>query len=215
MMEQREIQSKKRYLFAFLIGTTIFFLIFLLTFFISKQEVNRVYSIQGEMAQDIFRDKLIYSFFEEGNCSEESFNKISKDLGYSGSIINELERKIGKEDAEVLEQKKFYTLILLEHLEFLKEYNQKCNTSLNYILFFYSNKRGQFQSSEEAGKILDVLAQKNEKVSIYSFDVNLDSELIKLLKERYNITGTPTIIINEKISLRNVNSIEDIERYLN
>ncbi len=212
---EREIQSKKRYLLAFLIGTSVFCSVFLLTLLISNSELSRVYSIQGEMAQDIFKDKLSYSFFQEQTCSQESFNQISRDLGYSGSIINELERKLGKDDERVLEQKKFYTLVLLEHLEFLIDYNKKCNTSLDYILFFYSNQKGQYKSSEDLGKILDVLVGKNKNLSVYSFDVNLEGDLMQKLKEKYNITKAPTIVINDKFYLEGVNSLNDLESYLN
>jgi glutaredoxin len=186
----------------------------LLTTTISKVELGRVYSIQGEMAQDIFKDKLAYSFFEEKVCSQESFSQISKDLGYSGSIINSLEEKLGKEDERVLEQKKFYTLVLLEHLEFLKDYNSICNTSLDYILFFYSNQKGQYKSSENLGKMLDVLTVEKQNVSVYSFDINLDSELIEKLVKKYNITQAPTIVINGNVKLEEVQSINEVKSYL-
>jgi len=214
-MVQREIQSKGRYLLAFLIGTSIFCSIFLLTFFFSNQELGNVYLIQEKFSQDIFKDKLSYSFFGEGKCSQESFNKISRDLGYFGRIINELEKKLGKEDKRVLEQKDIYTLILLEHLDFLIDYNEECNTSWNYILFFYSNNKNDYTSSEEVGKILDVLVVKNQKVSVYSFDINLNTDLIKKLKEKYRVFKAPTLIINGKNRLDDVKDIKEIEQYLN
>jgi len=209
------IQSKKRYLISLLIGTSIFILILLLTNFIGKGELNNINSINGEMAQDIFKDKLVYSFFDEGNCSSETFGKISRDLGYSGTIINDLETKFGKDDPDVLEQKKFYTLVLLEHLEFLKDYNKKCNTSYQSILFFYSNKNEVSSKNENVGRILDIVSRDNKNLSIYSFDAELNSELIQRLIQRYNITQVPAVIIDEKFVLTSINNVEDINKYLN
>jgi hypothetical protein len=214
-MEQRKIQSKKRYLLSFIIGTSIFCLIFILTNFLGRTELDRMYSINGEMAQDIFKDKLAYSFFNERTCSEEYFGKISRDLGYSGSIINNIEKKFGKEDKEVLEQKKFYTLVLLEHLEFLKDYNKNCNSSFQYILFFYSNQQNKYPQSEEAGRILDLISKDYPNLSIYSFDINLESELIQKLITKYNITKAPTVIIDDKFVIDEVKSIEEVKKYLN
>lgn len=213
-MEPRKIQSKKRYLLSFMIGTIIFLGVFLLTNFLSNIELKRMDSITGTIAQDIFKDKLIYSFFNESECSEESFGKISRDLAISGNLINHLEEKLGKTDRNVLRQKETYTLILLEHLEFLKDYNIKCNAKNNNILFFYSNEDSKIQQSERVGRVLDVLGNKYPKLSIYSFDINLDVDLIKKLLEKYNISQAPSVLIDEKILLTEITSSEDIEKYL-
>lgn len=209
------MQSKKRYLLSFIIGTAIFCLIFILTNFLGRTELNRMNSINEEMAQDIFKDKLAYSFFDERTCSEEYFGKISRDLGYSGSIINDIEKKFGKEDLGVLEQKKFYTLVLLEHLEFLKDYNKNCNSSFQYILFFYSNQKDKYEDSEEVGRMLDSLGKDYPNVSVYSFDINLNSDLIQKLVDKYNVTKAPLVIIDEKFVLEDIKNIEEVEKYLN
>ncbi len=209
------MQSKKRYLLSFIIGTLVFCLVFILTNFLGRTELNRMNSINGEMAQDIFKDKLAYSFFDERTCSEEYFGKISRDLGYSGSIINNIEKKFGKEDQGVLEQKKFYTLVLLEHLEFLKDYNKNCNSSFQYILFFYSNQKEIYPQSEEVGRMLDSLGKDYPNVSVYSFDINLNSDLIKKLINKYNVTEVPLVIIDEKFVLEGIKSIQEVEKYLN
>ena len=49
---------------------------------------------------------------------------------------------------------------------------------------------------------------------IYSFDVNLDDDLIMELKAKYNVSEPPTILINEKIKITNIQKIEEIEQYL-
>jgi hypothetical protein len=214
-MQERKFKNKKNYLLAFIMGTFVFVAIFIFTNSLSSIESNRIYSIQGEMAQDIFKDKLIYSFFEEHPCSGESFSKISKDLGNSGRIIDDLERKLGKDDKNILEQKKFYTLILLEHFEFVKTYNKICNVSTPTILFFYSNKKEDINNNEEMGRILSIVANGHPEVVIYSFDINLDSELIKKLVNKYNVLDSPTIIVNEKTILGGITSFSSIEKYLN
>jgi hypothetical protein len=213
-MEGKEVQSKLRYLLALLIGTSIFLSVILLSNVFGKVELNRIDSINGEMAQDIFKDKLIYSFFEEGICSEDTYNKISMDLRSSGTIINDLEIKFGKNDPDVLEQKKFYTLMLLEHLEFLINYNSNCDTSLPYILFFYSNQKDKLETSQNVGKTLDIVSKEHPKLLIYSFDINLESELIKRLLTKYSITQAPTLVINGKTTLENSQNINEIEKYL-
>jgi len=213
-MERRKIQSWRRYLYAFLIGTFIFLIVFALTYSISYFEYQRISNAQMELSYDIFRDKLDYSFFKKNICSEESYKKISGDLRFQGVIIEDLERKFGKDNDMVLFRKKFYSLIELEHFEFVKQINENCKANIPTILFFYSNEKQYLDKSEELGILLSSVYQRNEDVVIYSFDINLNSNLIKDLIKKYNVEEPLTIIINEKTKLVNPRNIKEIEQYL-
>ena len=171
--------------------------------------------MQGKTAYGIFESKLEYTFFSDDVCSQSSLTDISQQLGFQGAIIDDLEKKLGKDNSRVLFQKKFYTLVELEHLDFILNYNDNCDFTFNTIMFFYSNKAGQSENSEEAGRLLDALYQKYpENVRTYSFDVNLDSGIISKLKIKYNISETPTLIINQNNSLFNPQNINELETYL-
>ncbi|MBU4308169.1 MAG: hypothetical protein KJ566_00030, partial [Nanoarchaeota archaeon] len=168
-----------------------------------------------ESTYDIFEDKLDYSFFNQGSCSTEPFEKISQDLGFQGKIIDDLEQKLGKENKIVLSRKKFYTLVELEHFEFINMLNSNCNSNIQTILFFYSNAEEDLEKSEETGKILNSVFKKNSNLIIYSFDLNLDSKLIEKLKQRYKIEKSPSLIINENIFVFDPKNIKDIQTHLN
>lgn len=213
-MKERKIQSKKRYLLAFLIGTAIFILIFSLSYAISYLEFRRISNLQEDLAYDIFEDKLDYSLFDEGICANESFDRVSRDLGFQGRIIDDLERKLGKNNENVLFRKKFYTLIELEHFEFVKLLNERCNLEIQTILFFYSNSDPNLELSEGVGKLLDVVYNRNENLMMYSFDIDLDSDLTEKLKEKYMVDKSPTLIINEEVKVENPQNISDIEKHL-
>ena len=216
MKEKREIQSKRRYLLAFLIGTGVFILVFLISYSISYFEFQRISTFQTETAYNIFENKLNYALFNQGICSQETFEQVSGALGFQGRIIDDLEKKLGKTNEKVLLRKKFYTLVELEHLEFVKLINKECNSNINTILFFYSNAPKDLKNSEELGKLLSsVYARNTNDLIIYSFDINLDSRLIKNLKELYNITEPCTLVINDNQKLVAPESISQIETYLN
>lgn len=212
-MEKRKFENKNRYLISIIIGTFIFLLVFAISYSISYFELQRVSNLQVGVGYDIFKDKLDYSFFNESICDKESFDKISQDLSFQGRIIDDLEKKLGKQNEDVLLRKQFYALIELEHLEFVKAYNAKCGNKIDTILFFYSNNNSELKESEEAGRILGAVYSRNENLIIYSFDVDLSSNLVDKLENRYNITKTPMIVINEKTKV-GVNNILEIERYL-
>jgi len=214
-MKKREFQDKKRYLWAFIIGTVLFLLVFLLTYFISYIEFQRVSNTQTNLAYNIFSHKLSYTFFEDKVCDESAYEQLTNDFNFQRAIISDLERKMGKDSKIVIERKKFYTLIELEHFEFIQKLNSECKREFDTILFFYSNEENDLQKSEDAGRLLDTLFLRNtENLIIYSFDINLDTSLIDDLKKRYNITSSPAIVINGNNTLVNPANISEIEKFL-
>ena len=213
-MEQRKFESKNRYLISLVIGTLVFLLVFAISYSVSYFEFQRVSNLQVGVGYDIFKDKLDYSFFKEDICGTESFEKVSQDLGFQGRIIDDLERKFGKQDEDVLLRKQFYSLIELEHFEFVKTYNEKCGNKIDTILFFYSNNASEIEDSEEAGRILGVVSSRNDNLIIYSFDIDLDSDLVDKLEKNYNITNPPVAVINEKAKIGLPANIQEIERHL-
>lgn len=210
---ERRVQSKKRYFLAFGIATVIFLLGFLITYGIAYLEFQRISSQQTELSYGIFQDKLKHSFFEETLCEETTYKDVSEELSFQGRIIDDLEKKFGKQDQKVLLRKKFYTLVELEHLEFVKQLEKNCNKTINTILFFYSNNENEIEKSEELGRLISSVAEQNENLVVYSFDINLDSELINLIKETYQIDKPQTLIVNDA-KVFSPDKAEDINKYL-
>ena len=214
-MKSRKVKSKSRYLLAFMIGTIIFIIGFAISYSLSYAEYQRISTLQGKVAYSIFEDKLMNSLFDGEICSDESYRQVSEDLGFQGRIIDDLERKFGKDDSRVLFRKKFYTVILLEHFEFVNSRNEQCASHINTILFFYSNQGPGVKESERVGDLLSSVHGRNENLVIYSFDVDLDSDLIRSLKEKYVISGAPEIVINEDVKVISPKHIDEVEKYLN
>jgi hypothetical protein len=147
-------------------------------------------------------------------CSQDSFKKVSNALGFQGRIIDDLERKLGKNDKRVLFRKKFYTLVELEHFDFVRTLQKNCGLNMTTVLFFYSNEEHLISDSEDLGKLLSVFYERNPNMMIYSFDVNLDSELVGKLMYKYHVEEPLSIIINERHRVVNPKTIEELETYL-
>ncbi|MBU0958602.1 MAG: hypothetical protein KKB31_01525, partial [Nanoarchaeota archaeon] len=54
----------------------------------------------------------------------------------------------------------------------------------------------------------------NGDLMIYSFDYDLDMNIMTLLKEMYDITGPNTAVFNEVIHLEEIDDSGDVTRYL-
>ena len=213
-MVSRQIQSKKRYVYSFIIGTAVFLLVFGISYSLSYFEFQRISNLQELTAYNIFEDKLVFSLFNEQKCSSDSFEDISRDLAFQGRIIDDLEKRLGKNNKLVLFRKRYYTLIELEHFESAKFLEEECNAEVKTILFFYSNEDKDIVKSEKVGKLISVVVNRNPGLLVYSFDINLESVLIDKLKETYNIENSPTIVINEEESILYPMNIEEIEAHL-
>ncbi len=213
-MDKRVIQSKFRYILALIIGTIIFILGFVFVYSISYIEYQRISNEQSNLAYSIFEDKISNSLFEKEICSDTSYKKVSEDLGFQGRIIDDLERKFGKNDPRVISRKKFYTLVLLEHFEFVNNRNKECGSNIHTILFFYSNKEENSKDSEDMGRILGYISEQHPDLVIYSFDVDLNSSLIDLVKEKYDINLPVELVMDGKYNIEKLNNVQDIEKYL-
>ncbi len=213
-MEERKFQSKKRYLWALVIGTAVFFLVFLMSYGISFLELQRVSNNQNILAYNIFSHKLDYTFFDNQICSPNAYEQLTNDFNFQRKIMGDLEEKLGRTNPAVIERKKFYTIIELEHLAFVQQLNKECKQGINILLFFYSNEEKDLKKSDDAGDILDVVYNRNpENLIIYSFDINLDSSLISQLKEKYGVQTSPTVVVNGN-RITAPENILVIEKYL-
>jgi hypothetical protein len=215
-MEKRKVDSKSRYLYAFLIGTAIFILGFAITYSVAYAEYQRVSTLNDDVSYGIFQEKLQFSLFDQDICKGDSYQRASDALAFQGSILADLEEKMGKNNENILTRKKFYSLVLAEHLELINTINQECNESFNTILFFYSNEKEDAEKSKYVGGILDVLYQQNKgDLFIYSFDMNLDSDIIGAFKEKYSVEAPMKLVINERYTTNSVNNIAQLQSILN
>ncbi len=209
--EGKEI-NVPRVIIAFIISLSVLVFVFLAGYMVSFLNYQKVSSIQDTLKTDLLNTQLSGEFLL--NCNEDAFNVFSEELDRTGSLLSILETRFGKNDENVIEQKKTYTLIEIQHFIIVKEYSEKCNKDMDTILFFYSNSDEYENRAEEIGKILGSVKEDNQNLMIYSFDYDLDLGIIELLKKSYEISGPNTAVLNEKIHIENIENSRDILRFL-
>jgi len=129
---------------------------------------------------------------------------------YEGA--NELTDRIAEE------HRKYDLLRALFWTDSIKIKNS-CNSSYHDVVYLYDfNAPSVVQSSMQVffSNVLYELKQKyGNKIMLIPIagDNNLSS--VDLLMKKYNVTEMPTILIDEKTRITQINSKEDIEKYLN
>ena len=200
-----------RYIAAFLIATFAFIMFFIFGNAISYINYQSISQEQGLIEQSIESiDKALLDF----SCNPDLLVESSEKLDNVASKLTLLEKRFGKRDERVLEQKKLYSELEYRHLNLTRGFNEQCGSSYVMVIFFYSNLNGAKESeSERMGYILTAFERRQaERIMIYSFDYDLDYELIKQLIARYGVASAPIVIVdNDSIYVRN---IDELEKYI-
>lgn len=202
-----------RLLLAFLIATFLLITGFLIGHGVSSYKYQHIALQQENIRYDLLSLDLQGQMVD--SCNPVVLSSISSELDQMGSYISILEEQFGKTDKRVLDQKSKYTLLEVQHFLNIKKYNEECDGGLDTILFFYSNSENLKDDAEGIGFILGNVKSKNpEKIMIYSFDFDLQISMIKVLREIYGVTSANTLVVNEKDIVFNLNSAEELNRYL-
>lgn len=214
-MEKR-INSVK-YIAVLSITTLVFVLGILLGNYLASLRVMDVEHLQTKLTTQLMGLELRDELLKHGslcNLSWWSLGKEKVDMGYK---MIALEKRLGKEDEEVLRQKETYQLLELRILLLLQQIKGECKKDINILIFFYTNKQddslGSAKLSEDEGFVLDTIYSENESnVNIFSFDINTENPALNMLKEIYGIKAVPSLVINENVYLGIISKkqIEDI-----
>lgn len=201
---------------AFLVATLLFFLGIFLGYLGKAAVENSTISLEESVKNELLSLETLSLLDDQFSCDSSVLNLVSKKLDYLGSTISDLEVKKGKFDKHVLELKKLYTILEVKHLLLMKERIDSCSEKYNLILFFYSNERKCSDIVERTSFILTYLRNKHESVRVYSFDLDLNSDIISVLSNKYNLDGCFAVVLNDvKVAQDNEIATKDIEILLN
>ncbi len=202
-----------RILISFVIATVLFLSGFFVSNLISQEKYDDISFSQEELRYQLFSLELQREILSS-SCDNFDYSRFSQELGEMGGYLTILEERLGKKDKRVLEQKKVYSMLEVQHFLFIKDYNENCDDDFTTILFFYSNEALYLDKATRLGFILEALKSQEDNVMIYSFDYDLDSDLINALKLKYEIENQNTLILNEEIKIEDLKNINEIKQYL-
>ena len=187
---------KSKFLAAFFITAFIFLLIIVTNNYFNDVKLNKLNSIYNDIRIDALNAEIQYAIISENPCLGLNFEPISNELSELGNKLTSMENQLGKKNKQVLDLKKYYSVLEIRQWLFVKKASNDCDENATPILFFYSNEE-DCDVCESQGFVLNYIRKSIPNVYIYSFDVNLDSTAVETLKLSYNITTTPSLLINE------------------
>ncbi|HRZ85175.1 MAG TPA: hypothetical protein P5277_00160 [Candidatus Paceibacterota bacterium] len=211
--EKRKPMNLERIAFALILASLTFVLGFMISYTVSYTQYKSIQDLQDNMKYDLLSVQIEKSLV--GNsCTLFNPYRFSSEMSDMGFTIDLLEKRFGKNDEKVIEKKKIYSLLEVQHFLYINDYRKNCNKSMHTILFFYSNEENDIGQGELFGRILNYVKTTNKNVMIYSFDYNLDDPLINTLKKKYNIIQPNTILIDENVKLTSIKNSEEVSFYI-
>jgi hypothetical protein len=161
-----------------------------------EQEVNSqlIQNIQSTNNKMLLLSNLLLLENDSAFCKyiEKEMSVFDDETYQIGKQIGFMEEKRGIDE----DLKKIYMELEFRDYLLSKKINEKCNSKQNIILYFVSSSNCSI--CKEQGEKISA-AKEGTNTRVYTFDIDIESELISSLLQKYNISRTPSIIINDKI----------------
>jgi hypothetical protein len=107
-----------------------------------------------------------------------------------------MEQNLGNEDPQVINLKKYYSLLQIKDYLLVAQVNQKCGVKPITVIYFYSNNGDCNDACKKEGYVLTSLREEYPELRIYSFDYNLDLSAVKTMRSLYGVRNTlPALVI--------------------
>ncbi len=200
--------SKGRYFLAFLITTCIFVIGLLLGSYITSAKLSSLQSLEQDLRTQLASYDIQSLLVSENPCQFTDVDQLVTELGSLANRLTSMEDQLGKDNAQVIQLKRYYSLLEVRHWLFLKKLNEKCAKKQILVLYFYSGDTQACTSCESQGYLLSYLRNKYPQVRVYSFDVRIEDPSLYALKSIYSVKEVPTIVFDDTPYTRYLNRDE-------
>jgi len=190
------------YAWAFFISLIIFAVGVFIGFTLDSSNLDRISSTLGDTSSRLSSLQLL--ILMEGNTSAfcpvftSQLDDIDKQVEKTGYELSYLEDQKGVTDPEL---KKSYFVQEAESYLLSKKVKSLCGDKSVLLINFYSNTNCT-RCKDEGTQILqarDSLESAGFHMKLFSFDGDLGSPVADAFKTEFNVTGYPSVVIDEKL----------------
>lgn len=217
-MTQNPMRSKieaRKYIFTFVITAVVFFGALIVSNRLEVKRLAEVKNIENKIAMDILSSETQFALLKESSCKsiDHGNTAFSEELGVLAARLSYMEEKLGDSNTEVINLKKYYSLLQIKDYLLVKQVKEKCGVKPITVIYFYSNA-GDCDDCKKEGYVLTKLREEFPELRIYAFDYNLDLSAVKTMKSIHGVRNTlPALIIWDE-NYYGFKSSEDIEKII-
>jgi len=168
--------------------------------YLDQQRITELSSIESQIAIDTLSLETQFALLETTPCENATSTGLMSELSDLGDRLAYAEERLGKDNEQVTQLKKQYTLLEIRDYLATKRLATTCGIRPVSVLYFYSNA-GDCADCDRAGYALSYLHDTYPALRVYSFDYNLDLGALKTLLGIHKIqSDLPAFVVNGKVS---------------
>jgi thiol-disulfide isomerase/thioredoxin len=161
---------------------------------VSDYRLSEAQQSQNDLMSSLIGYELAYTLISEHDLCSTDFTELQIERAKLGRKVSELGERLGQNDSTLRYQTELYHTYQLREYSFLKKVKQDCNKTYPLVLYFYSNNNDLCVAQ---GQTLDAIQAKYNLTTIYAINYEIDNPSVNIIKKIYNVTSTPTLVINE------------------
>ena len=210
---RQKIETKK-YVVVFVITMIVFLGALYISNRFSEKRIAEIKAVESNISLDILSSETQFALLKESSCKAiDHSTAFSEELNNLAQKLSYMEENLGDKNTDVLNLKKYYSLLQTKDYLLVGKVNEKCGIKPITIIYFYSNQ-GDCGNCKNEGYVLTKLREEYPELRIYSFDYNLDLSVVKTMKSIYGIKNTlPALVIWDE-PYYGFKSPEDIEKII-
>lgn len=189
-----------RYIVVFIITLTLFLTATALSSLLNGQKLEEVKNIQDKISIDILSSETQFQLLQELSCKDVSATSLSSELNELAQKITYSEDNIKNNKDEIIELKKYYSLLQIKDYLLVQKIRSKCNVSIVPIFYFYTTRENCSDCVKQAA-VLTELRNEYPELRVYSFDYNLSLSALESLIKIYKVEDTklPAVYMGDKL----------------
>jgi len=203
----------KKYIITFIMTGTVFGSAIIINNYFNRTRVTEMKSLYESISTDILSSETQFSLLSELSCKEVGSKILSQELGELARKIEFTEQNIGADSPDIVQLKKFYSLLEIKDYLLMKRITERCGKKIMFTFYFYSNSE-KCDDCIKAGNTLTKLREKYPELRVYSFDYLLDLSVIQTLISIFNVKDTlPAMVMGDKV-IYGYKDIDELEKIL-
>lgn len=203
--------DKKKYIIVLLITIGIFIVVFMLVNFLNNKKIDNIDRLQRGITIDLLATETQFALLKNTPCKDINNSVLSKELGELGGKLSFMESNQGADNPDVLQLKKYYSLLQVKDHLLMQELAGKCDIETDSIVYFYEQN---CDDCLKQGHVLTKIKEKYPWLRIYSFDRNLEFSIIDTFEGLYDLGNIHPILIIGDETYSGFKNIKEIESYI-
>jgi hypothetical protein len=130
-----------------------------------------------------------------------------------GTVVENLE-KTNRFTPTILSEKERYALLDLQFWLNSIDLKKVCNANYSTVIYFYSQYNKTVEQSFQDRTLLDLKEKCGSQIIYITFPADMGITTLDVIKNIYNITKLPSIMINESVVLSSPVTLKDLETYV-